>query len=135
MSCWRPLLSVLAQVAVVGVGCAVADHGGLDGPGGWPYLLGFVLLTVFYASWPLGITLLTGIVAAVASEEATLRGAVVLGAVVAGVSGALGAAFGLVWLVVPPAHAAELVVGSSLLLGGVVALAPAVTLLRARRRA
>lgn len=134
MSCWRPLLAVVAQVLVLGVGCTVADYGGLDRPDTWPYLLGFVLVTIGYASWPLAITLATGLVAALATREATLRGAAVVGAVAASVSGAVGALVGTVWLL-PPAYAAERAVGASLVLGGLVALQPAVALVRAWRRA
>ncbi len=126
---WLPLLAVSLQVGVLGLACAVGDLAGPGGPGGWPFLVGFALLAVVYASWPWGITLVTGIVAASSREPANRRGAVLVGAVVATLSAALGALLGLVW-VARADEAGQYLLGGALVAGPLLAAVPLVAAFR-----
>jgi hypothetical protein len=131
---WLPLLGLLLQLALVGVGSWLIDASDLDQAiGSWGFVFAFGMATVFYASWPVLVTLVCAVAGAVASSTAAARRAAVLGA---GVS--------VVWtgfVIVLGAHTAvtaryeaEVVFGLLLVGASVVALLPLRGVVAGRRR-
>ena len=85
---WFPFLLLLVQVLVFGVGCLAIESSGLEqGPESWGYVLTFVVLTVFYGSWPLVATLMTALLATLTSSPAGALRLAWAGAVIAAVFG------------------------------------------------
>lgn len=121
---WLPVLAVLAQLVVLGVAAAAVDAAGLPRrPDEWPFLVGFVLLAVFVAPWPVGATLVTGAVGALARDDDVRRGAGMVGAVLAAAWGCCGTLVGVVWVLTLP-HPAERVMGLAVVAASVLTLLP-----------
>lgn len=88
---WGPLLSLLLLVTLLGVGAILIDFSSLDqGPDSWGYVFVFVVVTAFYAVWPLLGTLVCGIVAVAAGPGPTARAATIIGTVIAAALGVCG---------------------------------------------
>ena len=94
-----PLLCLTTQLVTLGGTALALDAAGLRSADGWPFTLGFVLMAIAVASWPLGITTLTALVGwAGRHDPTTARAATGFGAVVAGTWLAAGTALGAWWL-------------------------------------
>ncbi len=130
---WLPFLALLVQLAVVAVGSGFIDGSGLEqGIDSWGYLLGVVLAIVFYATWPVLITLLCAVVGAVATSATGRRVARVVGATTAAAWALLGLVVGAVTAVTASVEA-DVAFGALLVLASLVPLVPLGRVIRERR--
>ena len=96
---WLPLLCLGTQLVTLEGAAVALDAAGLRSADGWPFTLGFILMAIAVASWPLGITALTAVVGWTGRHDpTTARAATGFGAVVAGTWLAAGTALGAWWL-------------------------------------
>ena len=121
---WLPLLSVLVQIALVGIASWLIDASDLaQSPGSWGYVFVFVVVTVFYAVWPVLVALVCAVTAVAARSEVVTRRAAVVGAVVAALFGVVGMLAGGM-VAARGGYESDRVFGLALLVASVVPLLP-----------
>ena len=121
---WLPLLSLLVQIGLVGIVAWLVDASDLEqAPASWGFVFGFVIVTIFYAVWPVLAALVSALVAAAARTEVVVRRAAAVGATVAALFGLVGIVTGTV-LAAQARYESDVVFGLGMAAASIVPVVP-----------